>query len=283
MYNSLDLRRFLVYPRRQLMGVRGVVRNGFGIISELTTIMSKHKIILRQALVSCYGDGCENEKYKSKINGSITESQETLILAFLDITEADVSPEEIIAELKSTNTFVELEVIMPLVDGMIADTLSHPLKAGSDRIIILSEHCYRGLLTEIRKLFGTGGDVLLYHTGFTTGVEFAKLHREIAELVNLKEPEEIFKKVSATMFQWAGFGKMHVKSLSQDHGEIEVQDSFECELGRGRVTAYSQFVRGIIAGILAELFGKRFNIVEEGCIAKGDPVCRFVAKAIQKE
>jgi hypothetical protein len=61
------------------MGVRGVVRNGFGIISELTTIVSKHKIILRQALVSCYGDGCENEKYKSKINGSITESQETLI------------------------------------------------------------------------------------------------------------------------------------------------------------------------------------------------------------
>jgi predicted hydrocarbon binding protein len=82
------------------------------------------------------------------------------------------------------------------------------------------------------------------------------------------------------MFQWAGFGKMHVKSLSQDHGEIEVQDSFECELGRGRVTAYSQFVRGIIAGILAELFGKGFNIVEEGCIAKGDPVCRFVVKTM---
>jgi predicted hydrocarbon binding protein/uncharacterized protein YqkB len=254
-------------------------------------ILSEHKIILRQALLSCYGDsceggyanygrvkGCENGKDEIKSNGSSMEYQEILILAFLDITEADISPDEIIAELKSTGSFVKLDVIMPQVDGLIADTLSHPLKAGKDRIIILREPGYRGLLTEIRKLFGSGGDALLYHTGFTTGIEFAKLHREVAELVNLKEPEEIFKKVSATMFQWAGFGKMHVKSLSQDHGEIEVQDSFECELGRGRVTAYSQFVRGIIAGILAELFGKRFNIVEEGCIAKGDPVCRFVVK-----
>ncbi|MBC7112768.1 MAG: hypothetical protein H5T34_01885 [Candidatus Methanomethyliales bacterium] len=256
-------------------------------------LLSKHKIILRQAFVSCYFDGSnngyfngernisnENKKDESKSNDPSTGYQETLILAFLDMTEADISHDDLIAELKSTEYLIKLEVIMPLVDGFIADTLSHPLKAGKNRIVIFRELGYRGLLTEIRKLFGVGGEALLYHTGFTTGIEFAKLHKETAELINLKEPMEIFKKVSAIMFQWAGFGKMHVKRLSQDHGEIEVEDSFECELGKGRVTAYSQFVRGMIAGILAELFGKGFTVMEEECIAKGDPVCKFVLKPI---
>ena len=62
-----------------------------------------------------------------------------------------------------------------------------------------------------------------------------------------------------------------------------MHDSFECELGKGRVIPYSQFIRGIIASTLSELFGRTYNVIEDSCIAKGDPVCRFVPKAIQKE
>lgn len=36
----------------------------------------------------------------------------------------------------------------------------------------------------------------------------------------------------------------------------------------------------MIAGVLSELFGRAYNVVEEACIAKGDPVCRFRVKAM---
>ncbi|MEM4217644.1 MAG: V4R domain-containing protein, partial [Candidatus Methanomethylicaceae archaeon] len=68
-----------------------------------------------------------------------------------------------------------------------------------------------------------------------------------------------------------------------DGGVIVVKDSFECELGKNSATVYSQFVRGIIAGVLAELFGYGFNVVEEECIARGDRVCRFRVRALPKD
>ncbi|MGC8936636.1 MAG: V4R domain-containing protein [Candidatus Methanomethylicaceae archaeon] len=74
---------------------------------------------------------------------------------------------------------------------------------------------------------------------------------------------------------------MQINELTQEHGEIIIHDSFECELGKHRAIPYSQFIRGIIAGILAELFGKRFNVVEEECIAKHDPACRLSIKPLQ--
>ncbi|MEM4658127.1 MAG: V4R domain-containing protein [Candidatus Methanosuratincola sp.] len=268
MSNALDLRRFLVAPGRRLVGLKGVVNGGFRAVSESTSILLRHKVDLRQAFVSCVSEGVN-------IN-----CKEMLILTFLDLTESDATVEEIADELKSTGYFISLEVIRPVVDGLVADTVSHPLVAGKNRIVILRDLGYRGLLTEIRKLFGTGGEALLYHVGFTTGTKFGNLHRETAQSVYLKDPVEIFKNVSAVMFQWAGFGILEVEELNADGGVIVVKDSFECELGKNSATVYSQFVRGIIAGILAELFGYGFNVVEEECIAKGDQVCRFKLKRI---
>ncbi|MEM3882432.1 MAG: V4R domain-containing protein [Candidatus Methanomethyliaceae archaeon] len=123
----------------------------------------------------------------------------------------------------------------------------------------------------------------LYHVGFKTGTGFGRLHMETAEKVGLKDPVQIYRNISAAMFQWAGFGVMEVEELTADGGVIMVKDSFECELGKNSATVYSQFVRGMIAGILSELFGYGFNVAEEECIAKGDQVCRFRVRALPKD
>ncbi|MCX8182794.1 MAG: hypothetical protein N3D12_06745, partial [Candidatus Methanomethyliaceae archaeon] len=74
-----------------------------------------------------------------------------------------------------------------------------------------------------------------------------------------------------------GFGRMDILEFEHDRAVIQVYDSFECELGKGRVVPYSHLVRGIIAGTLSEIFEKGFTVVEEACIAKGDPSCKFEA------
>ncbi len=256
-----DMRRFLILPGRQLVGISGEMKIDVETPLLLTSIFAKHNIVLRHFLTSAV-DGNE---------------EKTLTFVLLDVTNYDSTLEALTEELNKSGSFRVLKIIKPLVDGLIADTASYPLKVGTKRGVILTEVEYRGLLTEVRKLFGSGGDTLLYHVGFHTGMRLGRMYEGIAEKVGIKDPNKILKQIATNMFQLAGYGRMEVVELATDRAVIQVYDSVECELGKGRVTPYSHLLRGIIAGTLSEIFERGFTVVEEACIAKGDPVCRFEA------
>jgi len=60
---------------------------------------------------------------------------------------------------------------------------------------------------------------------------------------------------------------------------VRLRDLFECRLFKGRKNKpNSHFMRGILAGILEELFGVKIKVKEEKCVAMGDPYCEFVAE-----
>ncbi|MCQ5363338.1 MAG: 4-vinyl reductase [Candidatus Methanomethylicia archaeon] len=261
MSSPLDIKRFLVCPGRKIVGITGRLKIDVETILQVASIFAKHKIVIRHFVTSAI-DGNEGETYS---------------VMFLDITDSDAKLEEVIAELNKSGTFRVLKTINPLADGLIADTASYPIKVGAKRAAIFTEAEYKGLLTEVRKLFGTGGDTLLYHVGFHTGMRLGRFHKEIAEKAGITGPDKIFKQISTKMFQLSGYGRMEVIELEKDRAVIQVCDSFECELGKGRVTPCSHFIRGVVAGMLSEIFEKGFTVVEEACIAKGDPVCRFEA------
>ncbi|MEM3433836.1 MAG: V4R domain-containing protein [Candidatus Methanomethyliaceae archaeon] len=205
------------------------------------------------------------------------------IFLVLHITDCSVPLEEVVEELERSGTMYSVRAYLSPVEGFIADVASHPLLAGNNRVVILRDSGYRELLAGLREWFGTNGTSFLYHVGFRAGSGFGRLHMETAEKVGLKDPVQIYRNISAAMFQWAGFGVMEVEELTADGGVIVVRDSFECELGKNSATVYSQFVRGMIAGVLAELFGYGFNVVEEECIARGAPTCRFRVRALHKK
>ncbi|MEM3390412.1 MAG: 4-vinyl reductase [Thermoproteota archaeon] len=211
------------------------------------------------------------------------EAQHSKVLLILDVTDSALSAEEMISELERLELMKVEKVIKPPVEGFVADTASHPLVAGPSRAIILRETGYRELLVGIRECFGASGENFLYHIGFRAGMGFGSLHRETAEKIGLKDPVQIYRNISAAMFQWAGFGILEVEELTADGGVIVVKDSFECSLGKRRSANYSQFVRGIIAGVLSELFGRAYNVAEEECIAMGAPACRFRVRAFPKD
>ncbi|MGC8936868.1 MAG: V4R domain-containing protein [Candidatus Methanomethylicaceae archaeon] len=228
---------------------------------QLTSILKDHNIIIRQLL-------------SSTLEG---HDDEIMVLLFLDISSANLDTNKLLEELNNTESLKVLEVIKPTVEGFIVDTVSSPIVAGKSRVIILRDLGYCGLLTEIRRLFGTGGEALLYHVGFNMGLGFAKLHKDLAYKIGIKDPSKIYQQISCRLFQWAGFGRKEAVEISPNHATINVYNSFECESCRDSVRPYSQLVRGIIAGTLAELFNKGFNVVEDMCVAKGDPYCRFRA------
>ena len=262
----LDLGRLLVCPGRRLMGVVGKVITRSDVIARMLTDLESYSIKLRQIYMS-----------------SIDNTVQSRALIFLDTTESKTSLVELFRQYER-HELIEVEAVLTSpIDGFLSDTISHPPTVIGGRSVIMRDEIYRGLLVGLREWFGAGGENFLYHIGYRTGLAFGELHRETAVRLGITDPIQIYENISRVMFQWAGFGILDVKNLTPDGGEILVHDSFECELGKGRVIPYSHFVRGIIAGTLSELFGRTYNVIEASCIAKGDPVCRFVAKAIQKE
>ncbi|MCX8181578.1 MAG: 4-vinyl reductase [Candidatus Methanomethyliaceae archaeon] len=263
MPRPFDLSRFLALPGRRLIAITGKVHARSDALARLLSLLEREHIKVCSAFANFEGEYAR-------------------ILAFLDVTDSVVPVEEIGKVSEMLGIFEVESVTRSAVEGFIADTTSHPIVAGQYRTILLRSPGYEEFLVGIREWFGRSGENFLYHIGYRVGLGHVKFHMELAERIGLKDPALIYKNISAAMFQWAGYGVVEVEELVEDHGTLAVRDSFECELGKGRGIVYSQFTRGIIAGTLTELFGKRFNVVEKECIAKGDPVCRFMVKALSE-
>ncbi len=78
------------------------------------------------------------------------------------------------------------------------------------------------------------------------------------------------------MLAW-GLGRMEVVEASATPPQVvmRVYDCFECELGIGARKPFSNFIRGILAALIAQLFNGRMEAKELKCVAKGDPYCEF--------
>ncbi len=266
--SGFDVGRFLVYPGRRIAGL--VTRHGAetDVYAQAISILGKHNVPM---LYIC---------------SSLLKGKKNRTVIFLDFTDSGASVEDLASELEATGLTEVEGIIKPPVEGFIADIFSERLMAGGSRVIILRDLGYRGFLEGIRERFGSGGAAFLYYIGFETGTGFAKLHKEAGEKVGNKDPESILHHISAPMFQWAGFGRLEIHDASPARAVLSVHGSFECELVKGQTRQtpkpYSQFVRGILAGILSELFGRKFEVTERECLARGDPYCRFEAVATKE-
>ncbi len=262
MHHEFDLSRVLVLPGRKLAGLRFVMKNDPGALPALTGIAAKHGAL---------------PLYFASSPSALTDAFP--VLTFLDMTNSDVGIGDMAKELESTGMARHAEVIEPIADGLIIDNLSHPITAGGDRAIILRAAAYRRLIDEVKAQFGTGAVAFLYYQGLELGRGFGRLHRAAAEAVGLKDPVEVYRKVSTAMFQWAGFGRVEVIHIGDSGGKIAVYGSFECEGAKGTGHPSAALLRGIVAGVFPELFGKPFQVDEVECIAKGDQRCTFEVRA----
>ena len=261
---SFEIGRFLLLPDRKLYGVLVTAENKPGVLGEISAIPASHNA---------------NIIYLAFSAPSPTQKTATG-LAFLDLTNADVSPEDIAKEAKKSKSITEIKIIYPPLEGFIADTLSNPLLLNGDRTIVMRLQGYKGIIADIRKHFGTAGEAFLYYVGFDSGVEYAKSHLEMATKLGLTEPTKIFKLISATLFTCVGYGKMKVLRLTTKPPKafIRIYNSFECELGIGTGKPFSHLVRGMIAGTLTTLLNTKMKATETKCIARRDPYCEFKIK-----
>jgi predicted hydrocarbon binding protein len=164
--------------------------------------------------------------------------------------------------------------------GFIADHLSNPLLTEGKRAIILRKPGIRGLIVGVRERFGTAGEAFLYYNGFEIGMTGGKSHLGMAAELVVKDPARVFNVVSADLFSSIGYGVMEPLKVSAEppYALVRVRSSFECEVAPKTGKAFSQMVRGMIAGVFSALFGTRMAVEEVKCLAKRDAYCEFEAK-----
>jgi len=263
---SFEIGRFLLFPGRKLYGVFVEAENKPGVLSEISAVPAKHNANIVYLAFST----------------SLSTKKTTTGLAFLDLTNADVSLEGLAKEVEKIKSVKSVKIICPPIEGFITDNFSNKLLMNGDRAIIIRLQGYKGFVEDIRKHFGTAGEAFLYYAGFDSGVEYAESHKEIGRKLGLTEPTKIFQFISTSLFSCVGFGKMEILKLTikPPKALIRVHNSFECELGIGTGKPFSHLVRGMIAGVLTTLFNTKMQATETKCIAKRDPYCEFSVKAV---
>ncbi|MEM0345675.1 MAG: 4-vinyl reductase [Thermofilaceae archaeon] len=202
-------------------------------------------------------------------------------LLIADLKGRERMIEDIVQRMKRVPYVAEVLHAPPIIDGVVIDPFSFPLRMIGERAVILRRPVYEGMIKEGWTRFGTPYAILLYTVGYGAGLLAYKEHSKIVSKPNIQ-------KLAEALFQAVGFGRLEIVKLDDERREavFRVYDSFECELFQGAGEIRGNFIRGLIAGWLAGYWGVtgEFEVVarEMRCIAKGDPYCEYVARVERK-
>ena len=261
-FYPFEVGRVFFIPGCRLGGFRVVAGHEHGVMRKALEVCSKYNA------------------YLISLHFTLTPKGEKVFTLFYDLTECSKPLEKIAEEIRKIESIKEVTLIEQQAEGFIADTTSPIITASGMRVIILREILWSILVNKIREKFGSGGEALLYYIGLDMGVKAAETHKKMAEVLGLREPDEITRILGASIFTSTGWGSMQIEefTLNPHHAVVTVCNNFECEIAPASKQPYGQLTRGLIAGYLSHLLGLEMEVNETECVARGDPHCRFECK-----
>lgn len=158
-------------------------------------------------------------------------------------------------------------------DGVVFDDFHYPLRFSSgEQGMIVGRSTFSGMLTHIREVFGSGGSVIAYQLGYSTG------EKDAQEMIAALGEEKVVSNLprSLNLYLAQGWGIPEVVETSIDPLSLTVRftDNFEC-VGLRASRPNSHFMRGLLAGLMKALFNKNVECMELKCLATGDDFCLF--------
>ncbi len=252
-----DLGRILVSPGRQIYGLAVIFSPEAleipGILRTITDVLAKRGISIHH------------------ITGSSPLGGDVYILIFADFTGQN--PYEVAREVAKVAHVTDVEVIEPLVPGIVVDTITEMVTIGGERAIIMRKTFYKGLLGSLRKELGASAAAIFFHIGLRAGREAFESHLRMVG----KRDRHLLVRVVEALWQVVGFGKLEMVTVDAGrcYARVRVYKNFECELFKGSKEPQGYFTRGIIQGWLEKLLGCELRSKETKCIAVGDSYCEF--------
>jgi predicted hydrocarbon binding protein len=205
-------------------------------------------------------------------NYALSDKPESTISFFAEAKDPDTSAEAIGIPL-SKSPFVLDHYIKKAQSSLLVDDFSFPLMYfPAGRGILLPESGLTAMFQDMIKLFGTGGEAILFRAGYSVGRQTAD------ELAKLFGEEEMLKQAQtfAGFYCALGWGKMEVLGVGSGPGEVtyRLTDGFE-SAGVTASKPNCHFIRGLLAGESGRLTGVDLSCEEESCAAVHDNYCQF--------
>ena len=200
-------------------------------------------------------------------------SSDIVVIFFLDITSLDTSPESLYESLKKVPIFKRVELIKPVIDGLIMDTCSFPQFLAEERAVVFRRANYEAWIRKMREKYGDAFNAILYHIGFEAG---QNAYKHLSRKYDTSDRNLL--KIASEFAKVLGYGVFDVDKFSSREAIVKVYGSFECELFGNSGEPEGHLVRGMIAGFVAAIWNVEMDDVEARetrCIAKGDPYCEF--------
>ncbi|HDJ26126.1 MAG TPA: hypothetical protein ENF34_02295 [Candidatus Bathyarchaeota archaeon] len=197
---------------------------------------------------------------------------------FADLTGLALDVDAILDGLRSLDVVEDVHILEPELPGMIIDVAHFPLKFLGQDSVIIDLNMVGHMFSRLYEVFETGASVILYEMGHRAG-------RAAAETV-LKFGLRGLDALRAIMALGVARGWCVPELLEWDETVprlvMRLWDNFECKPIAGqRDRPSSHLMRGLIAGLVEGLTGKKVKVKEVKCIAEGDDYCEFVAEGYE--
>lgn len=156
--------------------------------------------------------------------------------------------------------------------GLVVDSFHLGVKAGPGRVILMPTEALSSMFERITKVFGSGGEVILFGEGRDFGSAGGK------SFLNLFGKETLLGAADYLVNNYAalGFGVGTLVPLGP--GEVyraRVAECFECSVSRDGKRNCS-FMRGVLEGFAATVLDMKVTSAEPRCRCRGDSDCEFV-------
>lgn len=163
-------------------------------------------------------------------------------------------------------------------DAVIVDRYHYPLRLNTgQQAMVFRRGDIVDMFNRIRKIFGSGANLIIYEMGVATGESDAKA---LADSVGQDTVEKYLVDL-VYLYAAEGWGWPEVVDLTLEplRAKIRFEDSFECTNTKSPAPN-GHFVRGHLTGLAAAIFQKKITCVETMCAAKGDPYCEYTAEEV---
>ncbi len=192
-----------------------------------------------------------------------------MFTAFAEALNQKETPKTLKGAIDKLGASLEAEVAEGR-KGLLVDTYHTGIQVGGDEYLLLRREGLSGVFDHIVRIFGTGGEVLLYEEGKALGHDNAeKLTKELGEMA-VDEAAYIDRALTA---QGWGVVESSTTPGSKDF-TIKVDDCFECS-GKGSPRKGCDFLRGYYEGSVETARGFKPKVEETECRLRGDKGCAF--------
>jgi predicted hydrocarbon binding protein len=256
-----EVMTYLYKPGANLFHLAVQLRDVPGALGDLTMLLGKSGINILGGIV------CPPKTEMSN------DTPFRMLEVFVEAANRELSASAIGSLIESCPYTYEVKVRRSR-EGLIVDSMSFPLRLGQgQRAILIRKDVISASMREVRQVFSTGGDVMLYKQGYAAGKSDAE------ELIRIFGEESVLEKLEelVNLYSSLGWGRAKISSVDFEtlSAKIKVEQSFEC-MSQTSPKPYSQFLRGHLAGLTSGVLSTEMKCEETACVSMGNHACEFL-------